>query len=235
MIPVRDDVPTRHRPALTLALIAANVAVFAWQLSLMGPAGAESEALRAFVDRWGFVPSAFGAALEGGDATAPVWLSPLTCMFLHGSVLHLGGNMLFLWIFGNNVEDLLGSGRYLVFYLVCGLVAVGAHVASAPGSSVPVIGASGAVSGVLGAYALSYPNARVRTLVPIGFFLTTVYVPAIFFLLLWFGMQVVSGALQPAGDGAGVAWWAHVGGFVAGVVLARPLRVHPPVRARIPI
>jgi len=235
MIPVRDDVPTRQRAVLTLALIAANVAVFVHQLSLMGPQGAESDALRVFVERWGFVPGEFERALAGGASSADVWLSPVTSMFLHGGLLHLGGNMLYLWIFGNNVEDLLGRGRYLAFYLVCGLVAVLAHEVSAPGSDVPVIGASGAVSGVLGAYALSYPNARVRTLVPIGFFLTTVYVPAIFFLLFWFVMQVFSGAMQPDAGGAGVAWWAHVGGFVAGAVLARPLRVHPPVRARIAI
>jgi membrane associated rhomboid family serine protease len=228
-------VPTRLRPAVCVALIAANLLVFAFQLTLGGADG-DSAALRRFVETWGLVPRSFLHALDVGRAPLHVWLSPVSSMFLHGGLLHLAGNMLFLWIFGNNVEDLLGHGRYVAFYLVCGLAAVASHVVSQPGGTVPVIGASGAVSGVLGAYAVSYPGARVRTLVPIGFFLTTMYVPALFFLLFWFGMQVLSGAAEgSAAGGAGVAWWAHVGGFVAGAALARPLRVHPPVRARIAI
>jgi membrane associated rhomboid family serine protease len=235
MIPVRDDVPTRNRPVLTVALIAANVAAFAFEVSQAG-GREESAALRRSIETWGLVPRDFvRGALGGGSVAAQVWLTPVTSMFLHGGALHLGGNMLYLWIFGNNVEDLLGRARFAAFYLICGLAAAAAHLAVQPDATVPVIGASGAVSGVLGAYAVSYPRARVRTLVPIGFFLTTVYVPALFFLVIWFGLQVLSGALQAPAGGAGVAWWAHVGGFLAGVALARPMRVHPPVRTRIAI
>jgi membrane associated rhomboid family serine protease len=143
--------------------------------------------------------------------------------------------MLYLWIFGNNVEDLLGHARYLVFYLFCGLVAVAAHTASAPGSPVPVIGASGAVSGVLGAYAVSYPKARVQTVIMAGVVWRLVYMPAAVLLALWFALQILSGTLQQSGGGEGVAWWAHVGGFIAGALLIKPFRVRPPVVARIPI
>jgi membrane associated rhomboid family serine protease len=154
-------------------------------------------------------------------------------MFLHGGFAHVAFNMLYLWIFGNNVEDLLGHRRYLFFYLFCGLVAAAAQVASAPHSAVPVIGASGAVAGVLGAYAVSYPTARVRTLIVLLFLWTTVYLPAAVLLVVWFAMQL-SGALE-GNRAEGVAFWAHVGGFIAGAFLVRPFQVRSPVRTRIPI
>jgi rhomboid family protein len=228
MIPLRDDVPTRIAPTMTIVLVALNVAVFLYELSLEGPrshGGAEK-----FIESFAVVPR----ALLAPRASLRTFLTPFTSMFLHGGFLHIAGNMLYLWIFGNNVEDLLGHGRYLTFYLFCGLVAVATQVATAPHSSVPVIGASGAISGVLGAYAVSYPTARIRTLIPLGFIWTTIHLPAIALLALWFGMQILSGTLQGSGGG-GVAWWAHVGGFVAGAALVKPFQVRPPVRARIPI
>jgi rhomboid family protein len=227
MLPLRDDVPTRIAPTVTIVLVALNVAVFLYELSLEGPrshGGAEK-----FIESFGVVPR----ALLAPRPHLRTWLTPLTSMFLHGGFLHIAGNMLYLWIFGNNVEDLLGHGRYLVFYLFCGLVAVATQVATAPESSVPVIGASGAIAGVLGAYAVSYPTARIRTLIVLGF-IWTVYLPAAVLLVLWFVMQILSGT-QPGGGAGGVAWWAHVGGFVAGAVLVKPFQVRPPVRARIPI
>ncbi len=224
MIPIRDDVPTRSTPVVTIALIVANVLVFLFELSAQGPDGS---GLGALVARLGVVP----AELLAPAAPPREWLTPFTSMFLHAGLLHLGGNMLYLWIFGNNVEDLLGRGRFLFFYVFCGLVAVAAHVASAPHSTLPVIGASGAVSGVLGAYALVYPNARVRAIVPLGFVLQTFHVPAWVFLVIWFALQVVSGAMQGRGDGD-VAWWAHVGGFIAGAALVKLLQAHPPVVER---
>ena len=224
MFPLQDDVPTQGAPVVTIALIVANVVVFLFELSVQGSNGA---ALNAFLAHWGVVPAQLLANAPRRDE----WLTPFTSMFLHAGFLHLGGNMLYLWIFGNNIEDLLGRVRYLGFYVACGLVAVASHVASTPHSSLPVIGASGAVSGVLGAYALVYPRARVRTLVTLGIMLRTFLVPAWVFLVFWFALQVFSGAMQGRGDGD-VAWWAHVGGFVAGAALVKLLQVHPPVRER---
>jgi len=230
MIPLRDDVPTRIAPTVTIALVVLNVAVFVYELSLGVRTGRAHGGLDEFIASYAVVPR---------DLFVPsphlrTWLTLLSSMFLHGGLLHIAGNMLYLWIFGNNVEDLLGHGRYLFFYLFCGLVAAATHVASAPDSSLPMLGASGAVSGVLGAYAVSYPTARIRTLIPLGFIWTTVYLPAAVLLAFWFAMQIFSGALQ-GNAGGGVAWWAHVGGFVAGAVLVKPFQLHPPVRARIPI
>jgi membrane associated rhomboid family serine protease len=231
MIPLRDDVPTRIAPTVTIALIVLNVVVFVLELSLEASASRAQEGVEQFIQRFAVVPR----DLLEPSVPLRVWLTPFTSMFLHGGFLHIAGNMLYLWIFGNNVEDLLGHARYLVFYLFCGLVAVAAHTASAPDSSVPVIGASGAVSGVLGAYAVSYPKARVQTVIMAGAVWRLVYMPAAALLALWFGLQILSGTLQQSGGGESVAWWAHVGGFVAGALLIKPFQVRPPVAARIPI
>jgi len=229
MIPLRDDVPTRIAPTVTVALVLLNAAVFFYELSLEGPGRRSHGAIEEFVARFALVPRAFFAP----QVSLRSWLTPFTSMFLHGGLAHVAFNMLFLWIFGNNVEDLLGHARYLVFYLFCGLVAAATQVASAPHSAVPVIGASGAVAGVLGAYAVSYPTARVRTLVVLLVFWTTVYLPAAVLLVLWFALQL-SGALE-GNRAEGVAFWAHVGGFLAGALLVKPFQVRPPVRSRIPI
>lgn len=205
MIPLRDDVPSQRLPVVSRLLIAANVAVFLYELSL-GPA------VRSFILALGIVPAHFTTD-PGGQA-----LTLFSSMFIHGGWGHLLGNMLYLWIFGDNVEDRMGHVPFLFFYLAAGLAAGLAHVYTQPGSLVPTVGASGAIAGVLGAYFVLYPRARVLTLLPI-FPMTMVEVPAVFFLGIWFVFQIFSGALQMsvARGAGGVAFLAHVGGFLAGV------------------
>jgi membrane associated rhomboid family serine protease len=223
LIPLKDLTPRRSFPFVTLLLILANIAVFVYQLSL------PPHASQALINTYGLVPHKVQLALEG------VRYSPLeaaalffTCMFLHGGFLHIIGNMLFLWIFGGNVEDRLGPGAYLFFYFVCGLASGATEVAFSWGSRVPSIGASGAISGVLGAYIVLYPASRILTLVPILIIFWTVRLPAFLFIGLWFLLQFVSGlnSLNPllAAGAGGVAWWAHVGGFLIGVLIAIPIR-----------
>ena len=209
MIPLRDTIPTRTFPWVTIALIGANVLVFLHQLGLGFEQGA------AFVAVFGAVPAQFTGTTPYAAPVLPPALTIATSMFLHGGVLHLLGNMVFLWIFGNNVEDATGHLRFLVFFLACGTAAAIAHIATNPASNVPMVGASGAISGVLGAYFLLYPHARIVTLVWLGFFAQTVQIPAFVFLGFWFLMQFLS----LAGDGdSGVAFAAHIGGFVAGLL-----------------
>lgn len=214
MIPLRDDNPTRRTPVLTIALLGACVLVFLWQVSL------PPEAARQAVYAFGVTPAVLtGAArLPAEVAAVPAWLTVFTSMFLHGGWLHLIGNMLYLWIFGDNVEDDLGHGRFLLFYLLCGVAAVAAQAAPAPESTVPMIGASGAISGILGAYLVLHPRARVLVFIPLGLFSQLLRLPAMLVLGLWFGLQLLSSLGQA--DGGGVAFRAHVGGFVAGLVLA---------------
>jgi membrane associated rhomboid family serine protease len=202
---------------VTIAIIAANVLVFFHQIGL----GSEHEA--AFVAVFGAVPAQFTGAVAHAAPVLPPGLTIATSMFLHGGVLHLLGNMVFLWIFGNNVEDATGHLRFLVFYLACGAAAALAHVVTHPASNVPMIGASGAISGVLGAYFLLYPRARIVTLIWLGFFAQTVQVPAYVFLGFWFLVQSLSWAVE-GGEGGGVAFGAHVGGFIAGLLLLVPFK-----------
>ena len=220
MLPLRDDVPARSAPLVVGTLLAVNAAVFGWTLGL------EFEEATAWIERWGLVPRLFLRSLSGAPQAA--WWTPFSAMFLHGSLLHLAGNLLYLWIFGRQVEHLLGHGRFVVFYLACGLAAALVHVASAPHAFWPTIGASGAISGTLGAYAVAYPTGRLRLLWP------PVRVPAIAFLFLWIAFQVGSGVSR-WGEPAGTAWWAHVGGFAAGAALARSMWLRQPVRARLRI
>lgn len=218
MFPLSDDNP-RERPAIvTWSLIGACVVVFLWQLSL-GQGGEVA------IYGFGMIPARlFGKAeLSAAIPTVSPLLTVVTSMFMHGGLLHLGGNMLYLWIFGDNVEDSMGRFRFLVFYLACGTIAALAQAWIDPTSTVPMVGASGAISGVLGAYILLHPRATVRTLVVLGFFITIVNVPAMIVLGLWFVMQFLSAAAMPTGEG-GVAFWAHVGGFVAGMVLVFPFK-----------
>ena len=214
MIPLRDENPTRRPPVVTIALIAVNVAVFLWQI-MLPPRGAE-----AVVYSLGLVPAVlFGSAeLPADIRSVPAVLTPITSMFLHGGFLHLAGNMLYLWIFADNVEDSMGHGRFAVFYLLCGVAAAMAQALPDPSSQVPMIGASGAISGVLGAYVLLYPHARVFVLIPIGFIFQTMRLPAGWVLGLWFLLQLVSELMTPP-HAAGVAFRAHLGGFVAGLAL----------------
>lgn len=208
---------------MTLLLVLTNVAVFAYQLSL------PPHASDALINSYGLVPHKIQLALAGRRYTlVEAFLPFLTCMFLHGGFLHIIGNMLFLWIFGGNVEDRLGPGAYLIFYLVCGLASGVTQVAFSWGSRVPSIGASGAISGVLGAYIVLYPMSRILTLVPILIIFWTVRLPAFLFIGLWFLLQFLSGlsSLNPrlASGAGGVAWWAHVGGFLVGALIATPIR-----------
>jgi membrane associated rhomboid family serine protease len=210
MIPLRDIVPSRTTPIVTISLIVANVLVFLYELTL-------GRAVNDFTLYFGLVPAAFS------------WVAVLTSMFLHGGLFHVAGNMLYLWIFGDNVEDRMGHGRFLVFYLLCGTAAALAQTITAPDSVVPMIGASGAIAGVMGAYFVLYPKSRIVTLIPLFFFFRIIEVPAIFFLGIWFVMQFLSGvgSIGNAATG-GVAFWAHIGGFLAGVsgvvVFRRPER-----------
>ena len=215
MIPLRDENPTTLVPWVTVSLIAANLLAFVFEVSL----GAR---LRPFLDQFGAVPVRLLSSGASG-AGLPVWVTVLSSMFLHGGWLHVGGNMLYLWIFGNNIEDAMGHLRYLFFYLISGVVAVYSHALVNPASTMPMIGASGAVSGVLGAYLVLFPRARVLTLVPMGLFLQVVRVPAVVVLGFWIALQLLSGVLSRGAPGGGVAWFAHVGGFLTGVALVRLL------------
>ncbi len=220
MIPLRDDNPAGITPLVSWMLMGACIAVFAWQLSLDERAG------QVAVYALGVIPAVLfdHVSLSSQVALVPPLASVFTSMFMHGGWMHLIGNMLYLWIFGDNVEASMGHGRFLVFYLLCGVAAVLAQALPDTRSQVPMIGASGAISGVLGAYLLLHPHARVLVLVPLGVFSQIVRLPAMVVLGLWFVMQLISSALTPSGGG-GVAFGAHIGGFVAGAALI-PLFKH---------
>jgi membrane associated rhomboid family serine protease len=227
MIPLRDAVPAQSFPAATTLLIALNVLTFVYELSL----GSE---LDMFILQYGAVPLRFSWAWQREDVSTVKRFLPLfTSMFLHGSWLHLGGNMLYLWIFGDNVEDRLGHVRFLLFYFACGLAAALTQIYVHPTSRIPMVGASGAVAGVLGAYLILFPYARVLALIPILFFFQIVELPATLFLVFWFLMQFLSGAVSITDDSqltGGVAWWAHIGGFVGGVALGFVIPKRKPLR-----
>jgi membrane associated rhomboid family serine protease len=221
MLPLKDDVPSRSFPFFTVLLIGANVAAFLYQVSLeIGPAGVARNAATAFVVEFGAVPCRLTGACPSGDFPAPL-LTVFTSMFLHGGLFHIAGNMLYLWIFGDNVEDTLGHFRFLAFYLLSGIGAVAAQVVMSPDSQIPMVGASGAISGVLGAYLLLFPHATVLTLITFGFFVRFVHVPAVIVLGFWIVVQLLNGLISVGrvGDEGGVAWFAHIGGFVAGLAL----------------
>ena len=231
MFPLKDDLPTRSTPAVTVGIIALNVLVFLYQVSLeVGSPGEGARAAQDFVMEFGLVPCRLtGACHTAADLPSPVF-TIFSSMFLHGSFFHIGGNMLYLWIFGNNVEDTLGHGRFILFYLASGVAAAATQTMASPGSPVPMIGASGAVSGVLGAYFLLFPHANVLTLVIFGFFWRIVSIPALVVLGFWMLVQILNG-LGSFGAGGGVAWFAHIGGFFAGMGLLLLLRPKRPARA----
>ncbi|MGD1213062.1 MAG: rhomboid family intramembrane serine protease [Candidatus Acidiferrales bacterium] len=216
MIPLKDMTLRRSVPGVTLLLIAANVIVFAHQL-LLPPAAGEL-----LIRTYGLVPAKIALALAGRHYTLAQALLPFfTCMFLHGGFLHIIGNMLFLWVFGGNVEDRLGHVPYLVFYIVCGIASGISEVAFSWGSHIPSIGASGAISGVLGAYIVFFPRSRILTLIPLFIIWFTARIPAVIFIGLWFLAQFLSGiGSLGAVNSGGIAWWAHVGGFLVGVLWA---------------
>lgn len=218
MIPLRDENPTRTSPIVTIALITANAAVYLYQLTL------PPKELFYFISEYGMTPArllGFAPALHAGPPGA---LTLVTSQFIHGSLFHLLGNMLYLWIFGNNIEDILGKTRFILFYLFCGVIAAIAHLALNPYSTLPMVGASGAIAGVLGAYLITFPGTRIQTLVILIFFVTTVRVPAFYVLGLWFVMQLFY-VLDSSGDqSTNVAYMAHIGGFVVGILLMRRMR-----------
>ena len=224
MLPIKDANPSHTTPVVNIALIIINVLLFFWELSLGTRLPAELASVA-------WVPA---KALQPGDVPQDV-MAMFLSMFLHGGWLHLGGNMLYLWIFGDNVEDRLGHFRYLLFYLACGVLAALAHTFVSPNSKLPAIGASGAIAGVLGAYLVLFPHARVMTFIPLGFFVTLREIPAIFVLGIWFVMQFFTGVMslgaRTGAEVGGVAYFAHIGGFVAGLVLVFLMRPKaPPTR-----
>jgi len=249
MIPLRDYRPSRTFPAVTLALIIINLLVFSYQLTK-----SPQETLTLNVSAWrahnlsfadlkrpvsyvlisprdeftfayGFIP---GEVLSGVDLppkiALPLWITLFTSMFMHGGLLHVLGNMLYLWIFGDNVEDAMGHGRFLVFYLLCGLIATATQSVLSLHSAVPQIGASGAIAGVLAAYFMLYPYSRVLTLIPIFFFVRLIPIPAVILLGFWFLFQVMSSVGSVGASGGGVAFFAHIGGFIAGGFLVFAFR-----------
>ena len=284
MIPLRDSLPSKRLPAVTVALIVVNLLVFVYQgyLSTQTESFADvNEAREIWYDE-GLAPPPLlwqtttsygtypllgssersrslsvvpadqlfvtqyaliaGELLSGRDLPpaipVPIWATIFTSMFLHGGIMHLVGNMLYLWIFGDNVEDSMGPIRYLIFYLLCGAAAAASQIVINPGTSIPMLGASGAIAGVLAAYFVLFPRAKVLTLIPIFFFLRLVSIPALFLLGFWFILQVVNG-VGSLGAGGGTAWFAHIGGFVAGALLVAvfrrpgtPLRLLDMIRSR---
>ncbi|MBI3561029.1 MAG: rhomboid family intramembrane serine protease [Gammaproteobacteria bacterium] len=214
MIPLRDDNPTTLPPLVTALIIVACALAFFWQLSL----GTRQESA---IYALGAIPAVlFGyEQLPAQLVLVPGWMTAFTSMFMHGGWMHLIGNMLYLWIFGNNIEDAMGHVRFIIFYLLCGIAALLANALLNTHSTIPMIGASGAISGVLGAYALLFPRAHVQVFVPIGFMSQAVWLPAILVLGIWFVLQIVNSIATVGHGGGGVAWAAHIGGFVAGIVL----------------
>jgi membrane associated rhomboid family serine protease len=230
MIPLRDDNPSGSKPIVTITFIIICVLVFLWEFSLGAEGGQRA------VYALGVIPAVLlgGAQLPPELAVVPPTATIFTSMFMHGGWMHLIGNMLYLWIFGDNVEDSMGHGRYLVFYFLCGIAAVFAQALPEPNSEIPMVGASGAISGVLGAYVLLHPHAKVLVAIPFGFILHTMRLPAGLVLALWFGLQLLSNTMS-SGEGGGVAFRAHIGGFVAGMLLVavfkrRNVRLFAPAR-----
>lgn len=225
MIPLRDENPSRSIPFVNVALILANMAVFIYQNFLIS-GGAEP-----LFFRLGCIPYEFTHFVDiNPPALVPVPLTILTALFMHGGWIHLLSNMLFLWIFGDNVEDTLGHVKYLSFYILCGLIASAFHILTNLNSQIPSIGASGAIAGVMGAYMFLFPKARIRTLLILGIFLQIVRIPAIIILGYWILIQVLSGFAEfGPKTGSGIAWFAHIGGFIAGffLIIRTKKRRHP--------
>ncbi len=221
MIPIRDRNPSGTFPYVTIGIIVINILVFLYELSL-GPD------LTAFVQQYGVVPAKVTDYFQSSGVTTIDTFSPfITSIFLHGGLIHLIGNMWFLWIFGDNIEDKLGHFKYLGFYILCGAAASSVHVFFNRQTEIPCIGASGAIAAVLGAYMVTFPRARVITVVPIFFFIQIIELPAVVVLGFWFLIQFFSGtvSITVPQSGGGVAWWAHIGGFVSGIILFYIIRI----------
>lgn len=217
MLPLRDENPTSRTPVINYILIAVNILVFVLQVM----SGSSQDSV---VYQFAVIPINYFNGINPGDV-----FDIFSSMFMHAGLAHIGGNMLYLWIFGDNVEDAMGHGRYLFFYLVGGVVASLAHILTNPGSQIPTVGASGAIAAVLGAYLVLYPRSRVVTLVFLGYFIRLTMIPAVVVLGFWFVLQLFEGVLTlGAADVGGVAFWAHIGGFLAGLVLAKLLAKRTP-------
>ncbi|MBS1257212.1 MAG: hypothetical protein MAG551_00248 [Candidatus Scalindua arabica] len=231
MIPIRDRNPSGTFPYVTIGIIIINVLIFLYELSL-------GSGLGEFIMKFGVVPLKVSYYSQASDLTFVNTFFPfISSMFLHGGFVHLIGNMWFLWIFGDNIEDKLGHFRFIAFYLLCGIIASSVHVFFSIQSKVPCVGASGAIAGVLGAYMITFPRARVVTIVPVFVFIQVMELPAMVVLGFWFVIQFFSGAasITASTSGAGVAWWAHIGGFAAGVIILYIMRIfftRKPVRRR---
>jgi len=226
MIPISDENPALLKPFVTWAIIAGCIAAFFWELSFSERVQEE------MIFALGFVPkNLFDHGVTARLFGIPwPWFTLLTSMFLHGGFLHLGGNMLYLWIFGNNVEDAMGHGRFVAFYLICGIAAALSEGLVNPHSDLPMLGASGAISGVLAAYVLIYPRTRIRVIIPLGILLYPTKISAFYVVGFWFLLQLLN-VVGTSPGGPGTAWWAHVGGFIAGLVLT-PLLSHFPLFGR---
>lgn len=212
MIPIRDENPTTTFPFITLIIIFLNIAIFIYQISL-------GQNMEAFIMKLAVVPYEIIHMTDlEPHAAIPIPATLITSIFLHANLVHLSGNLLYLWIFGNNIEDALGHIRFAIFYLLSGLIATSAHIFANPYSTTPLIGASGAIAGILGAYLVLYPTARIHTLLFFIFFIKIVRIPAAIILVLWFVIQL----LNSAESGSGVAWHAHIGGFLGGIFLVKP-------------
>lgn len=216
MFPLKDNIPAKHFPVINLSLIVLNVIAFGYQLTL-------GDRMNQFIVEYGFVPARFVAQQGQNWLDLSRFVPVFTSMFLHGNLLHIFSNMWMLWIFGDNVEDSMGHIKYLFFYVLCGIASVFVQTGFGPESRIPMVGASGAISGVLGAYFILYPRAKIVTFIPVFIFFYLIEVPAFFFLGFWIFLQLMQGSVQwlatTPGDGGGIAWWAHVGGFGAGFLL----------------
>jgi membrane associated rhomboid family serine protease len=221
-LPLKDINPTRSTPVVTYTLIGINVVVYLYQHfadpSLIYSLGAVPYEITHMKDLKE-VMHVGGYSIRYLPGPKPIFLTLFTSMFMHGSFLHLGGNMLYLWIFGNNIEDILGPYKFVIFYIASGLIAHALHIASDPSSIIPTVGASGAISGVLGAYLIAFPRAQVLTLMFLFIFIRLIVVPASVIIIFWFAIQLLSGFASLGGTGGGVAWFAHIGGFIGGIIL----------------
>jgi len=221
MFPLWDDLPTRKFPFVTIILIALNILVFIYQSSL-------GEGFNQFIYAMGLIPFEITHFTDLPPAgPSPIYLTILYSMFMHGSLIHLIGNMLFLWIFGNNMEDFFGRIPFIFFYLICGLAAAFVQILFHPNSTIPMVGASGAIAGVMGGYLILYPRARVTTVLILGFFIRLVKIPALIFLGFWIIYQFLYGvsSLSISSGEGGVAWFAHIGGFISGLLLVKAYKV----------
>jgi membrane associated rhomboid family serine protease len=231
VVPLRDDNPISTTPIITYSILVLNITVFVFQ------SGLPIAELESFFDRWAIVPVQLTASFQAVPLTPSLeWATLLTSQFLHGGILHLAGNLLFLWVFGNNIEDRLGHFRFLIFYLGCGVVAGLVQWVFDPNSALPTLGASGAIAGIMGAYVLRFPKAQIITLIPLPFFFTTVQIPALFFLGFWFVQQALFSLFALSQNmnvsSTGIAYWAHSGGFLVGMILGPLLGLMGEPRSR---